>query len=43
MGDAHLTSLDVIDGEVSIFGVSNGHGGCEVKHFVEKHLFYELK
>mgnify|MGYP001607486209 FL=1 len=43
MEDAHVTSLDVIEGEVSIFGVFDGHGGCEVAHFVENHLVDELK
>jgi serine/threonine protein phosphatase PrpC len=43
MEDAHVTSLDVIEGEVSIFGVFDGHGGCEVARFVENHLVDELK
>lgn len=30
MEDAHITYLDVIPGEVSIFGVFDGHGGQEV-------------
>ena len=43
MEDAHVTELDVIEGEVSVFGVFDGHGGCEVAHFVENHLVDELK
>jgi len=43
MEDAHVTSLDVIEGEVSVFGVFDGHGGCEVARFVENHLVDELK
>jgi serine/threonine protein phosphatase PrpC len=43
MEDAHVTALDVVDGEVSVFGVFDGHGGCEVAHFVENHLVDELK
>ena len=43
MEDAHLTALDVIEGEVSIFGVFDGHGGCEVAHFVEAHFIDEIK
>ena len=43
MEDALITHLDVIEGEVSIFGVFDGHGGCEVARFVENHLVDELK
>ena len=43
MEDAHVTNLDVIEGEVSVFGVFDGHGGCEVARFVESHLVDELK
>jgi len=43
MEDAHVTALDVVDGEVSIFGVFDGHGGPEVARFVENHLTDELK
>ena len=43
MEDAHVTSLDVVEGEVSVFGVFDGHGGCEVARFVENHLVDELK
>lgn len=43
MEDAHVTALDVVEGEVSVFGVFDGHGGCEVAHFVENHLVDELK
>lgn len=43
MEDSHITSLDIIEGEVSLFGVFDGHGGSEVAHFVERHLVDELK
>jgi serine/threonine protein phosphatase PrpC len=43
MEDSHITHLDVIEGEVSLFGVFDGHGGCEVARFVEAHLVDELK
>jgi serine/threonine protein phosphatase PrpC len=43
MEDAHISQLDVIEGELSIFAVFDGHGGCEVAHFVEHHLVDELK
>lgn len=43
MEDAHVTALDVIEGEVSVFGVFDGHGGCEVARYVENHLVEELK
>lgn len=43
MEDAHVTALDVIEGEVSVFGVFDGHGGCEVARYVENHLVDELK
>jgi len=43
MEDSHITALDVIDGELSVFGVFDGHGGCEVAHYVENHMIDELK
>jgi serine/threonine protein phosphatase PrpC len=43
MEDAHITQLDVIEGEVSVFAVFDGHGGCEVAMFVEHHLVEELR
>jgi serine/threonine protein phosphatase PrpC len=43
MEDSHITALDVIDGELSIFGVFDGHGGCEVAHFTANHIIDELK
>ena len=43
MEDAHVTALDVIEGEISIFGVFDGHGGCEVARYVDNHLVDELK
>ena len=43
MDDAHVHALDVVPGEVLLFGVFDGHGGCEVARFVEAHLVDELK
>jgi serine/threonine protein phosphatase PrpC len=43
MEDSHITSLDVVEGEVSIFAVFDGHGGCEVAYYVEHHFIDELK
>jgi serine/threonine protein phosphatase PrpC len=43
MEDSHITALDLIAGEVSLFEVFDDHGGCEVALFVEKHLVSELK
>lgn len=43
MEDAHITQLDVVEGEISLFAVFDGHGGCEVAHYVENHLIDELK
>jgi protein phosphatase 1G len=43
MEDAHITALDIIEGEVSLFGVFDGHGGQEVAIFVENHFVDELK
>ena len=42
MEDAHITSLDIIQG-VSVFAVFDGHGGQEVAIYVEKHFIDELK
>ena len=43
MEDSHLARLDVVEGEVSIFGVFDGHGGCEVAHYIENHFVDEIK
>jgi serine/threonine protein phosphatase PrpC len=43
MEDSHITALDVVDGEVSIFAVFDGHGGCEVAHFMGNHFIDEMK
>lgn len=43
MEDAHITALDIIEGEVSLFGVFDGHGGVEVAKYCEVHLIDELK
>lgn len=43
MEDSHLACLDVVEGEISIFGVFDGHGGCEVAYFVENHFIDQLK
>ena len=42
MEDAHIAALD-IDNDISLFGVFDGHGGCEVARFVEHHFVEELK
>jgi len=43
MEDAHLAHLDVVEGEISIFGVFDGHGGCEVAHYIKNHFVDEIK
>lgn len=43
MEDSHLACLDVVEGEVSIFGVFDGHGGAEVAHYIAKHFIDEIK
>ena len=40
--DAHITALDFEEG-LSLFAVFDGHGGCEVAKFCEKHFIPELK
>mmetsp|Transcript_1406 Transcript_1406/g.912 ORF Transcript_1406/g.912 Transcript_1406/m.912 type:complete len:106 (+) Transcript_1406:95-412(+) len=42
MEDAHIAALD-IDPGVSVFGVFDGHGGCEVAKFVANHFVEELR
>jgi serine/threonine protein phosphatase PrpC len=42
MEDAHIAALD-IEPDISVFGVFDGHGGCEVAHFVGNHFVEELK
>lgn len=42
MEDAHIAALD-IETDISVFGVFDGHGGCEVAHFVANHFVEELK
>jgi serine/threonine protein phosphatase PrpC len=42
MEDSHIAALD-IEPDVSLFGVFDGHGGCEVALFVENHFVEELK
>ncbi len=43
MEDAHITQTDVIEDQLSVFAVFDGHGGQEVAKFCEKHLVPELK
>lgn len=43
MEDSHLARMDVIEGEVSIFGVFDGHGGAEVAVYIENHFVDEIK
>jgi len=40
--DAHITALDIEKG-ISLFAVFDGHGGCEVAKYCEKHFISELK
>ena len=42
MEDAHLAILEV-QTDISLFGVFDGHGGCEVAKFVENHFVEELR
>ncbi|EER19496.1 protein phosphatase 2c, putative [Perkinsus marinus ATCC 50983] len=44
MEDAHvaISGLEGTSGGVAMFGVYDGHGGCEVAKFVEKHLPEEV-
>ncbi len=43
MEDAHIAQLDVVEGQVHLFGVFDGHGGSEVAKFVGRHFVEELK
>lgn len=43
MEDAHIAATDVIPGEVHIFGVFDGHGGCEVAKYIGKHFVEVIK
>ena len=40
--DAHISEVEFIPG-FSLFAVFDGHGGCEVAKFCEKHMIDELK
>lgn len=40
--DAHVTHLNFVPG-ISLFAVFDGHGGCEVAKFCEKHIVKELQ
>ena len=40
--DAHICAVEIETG-VHLFGVFDGHGGCEVAKFCEKHIVSELK
>ena len=42
MEDSHIAVLEV-ENDISIFGVFDGHGGCEVAKFVEIHFVEELR
>jgi protein phosphatase 1G len=41
MEDAHINKVD-LPGDVSVFGVFDGHGGKEVALFVQEHFIDEL-
>lgn len=43
MEDAHIAHMDIVQGEVSIFGVFDGHGGQEVAKFVEDNFLKEIQ
>lgn len=40
--DAHVTQCNIEPG-VHVFAVFDGHGGCEVAKYCERHLVSELK
>lgn len=42
MEDAHIHLGDLVPGEVSIFGVFDGHGGQEVAQFVHDNFAKEI-
>ena len=43
MEDAHISSLDIGPSkQTQIFGVFDGHGGCEVAKFVSNHFVKEF-
>ena len=43
MEDSHITDLDIgPTGKTQLFGVFDGHGGCEVAKFVENHFADEF-
>ncbi len=42
MEDSHIADCN-LPGNVSVFGVFDGHGGAEVAHFVKKYFISELK
>jgi len=45
MEDSHIAQLDftsTLNRNASIFGVFDGHGGCEVAHFCRNHMVQEL-
>jgi protein phosphatase 1G len=42
MEDSHIAECN-LEGNVSIFGVFDGHGGAEVALFVKKYFINEIK
>jgi serine/threonine protein phosphatase PrpC len=42
MEDSHI-AIQNLPGNVSVFGVFDGHGGAEVALYVKKHFIIELK
>merc|ERR1712032_1188503 len=42
MEDSHISDMNLINGNVHVFGVFDGHGGEEVAQFVKKHFTDEI-
>ena len=43
MEDAHVTALDVVEGEVSVFGVFDGHGGPQCMQYICQNLVDKIR
>lgn len=42
MEDSHISDMNLLNGNVHVFGVFDGHGGEEVAQFVKKHFTDEI-